>query len=171
MPSTTVIPLATAAAAAGEVLQEFSDCRGVALRVDREKGVIHGVKLLGAVSKKGREYPQAVMARALPMYEGLRVNVDHVDPGQRPQPAGPHRTGQERRAAGRRPVRRLPLQPQARPGRADRLGCGERPAEPGLLARLPRPIAKRRRPHRGRLHRQGLVGGSCGQSSHDQWTV
>ena len=83
MPSTTVIPLATAAAAAGEVLQEYADNRGVALRVDREKGIIHGVKLLGAVSKKGREYPKAVMAKALPMYEGMRVNVDHVDPGQR----------------------------------------------------------------------------------------
>ena len=23
------------------------------------------------------------MAKALPLYEGMRVNVDHVDPGQR----------------------------------------------------------------------------------------
>jgi len=38
---------------------------------------------LGTVSKKGREYPRDVMAKALPMYEGMRVNVDHVDPGQR----------------------------------------------------------------------------------------
>jgi hypothetical protein len=41
------------------------------------------VKLLGTVSRKGRVYPPAVMAKALPMYEGMRVNVDHVDPGQR----------------------------------------------------------------------------------------
>ncbi len=65
------------------ILQEYSDNRGVALRVDRENGIIHGVKLLGAVSKKGREYPRDVMAKALPMYEGQRVNVDHVEPGQR----------------------------------------------------------------------------------------
>ena len=66
-----------------DVLQEYADNRGVTLRVDREKGVIPGVKLLGTVSKKGRAYPKEVMAKALPLYEGMRVNVDHVDPGQR----------------------------------------------------------------------------------------
>lgn len=65
------------------VLQEYSDNRGVALRVDRQRGIIQGVKLLGTVSKKGREYPPAVIAKAAPMYEGMRVNIDHVDPGQR----------------------------------------------------------------------------------------
>jgi hypothetical protein len=66
-----------------DVLQEYSDNRGVALRVDRGSGVIQGVKLLGTVSKKGREYPVSVIAKAAPMYEGMRVNIDHVDPGQR----------------------------------------------------------------------------------------
>ena len=66
-----------------DVLQEYSDNRGVALRVDRQRGMIQGVKLLGIVSKKGREYPPAVIAKAAPMYEGMRVNIDHVDPGQR----------------------------------------------------------------------------------------
>ena len=66
-----------------DVLQEYADNRGVALRVDREKGIIPGVKLLGTVSRKGRVYPKEVMAKALPLYEGMRVNVDHVDPGQR----------------------------------------------------------------------------------------
>ena len=72
-----------AGAAASDVLQEYADNRGVALRVDRVGGIIPGVKLLGCVSRKGREYPKEVMARALPLYEGMRVNVDHVDPGQR----------------------------------------------------------------------------------------
>ncbi len=66
-----------------DILQEYSDNRGVALRVDRQRGIIQGVKLLGTVSKKGREYPPAVIAKAAPMYEGMRVNIDHVDPGQR----------------------------------------------------------------------------------------
>ena len=70
-------------AAVETVLQEYSDNHGVALRVDRVAGIIPGVKLLGAVSKKGRVYPQEVMAKALPMYEGMVVNIDHVDPGQR----------------------------------------------------------------------------------------
>ena len=51
---------------AGEVLQEYSDNRGLALRVDRQQGVIAGVKLLGTTSKKGRHYPKEVMARACP---------------------------------------------------------------------------------------------------------
>jgi hypothetical protein len=65
------------------VLQEYADNRGVSLRTDRQQGVIPGVKLLGTVSRKGREYPKEVMAKALPLYEGMRVNIDHVDPGQR----------------------------------------------------------------------------------------
>ena len=66
-----------------EVLQEYCDNRGLPLKVDREHGVIQGVKLVGTVSKKGREYPKEVLAKAIPLYEGTRVNVDHVDPGQR----------------------------------------------------------------------------------------
>jgi hypothetical protein len=69
--------------AVGIILQEYADNRGQRLRVDRAAGVIHAVKLLGTVSKKGREYPRDVMAKALPMYEGIRVNVDHVEPGAR----------------------------------------------------------------------------------------
>ncbi len=65
------------------VLQEFSDNRGVALRVDRANGVIRGVKLLGTTSAKGRDYPVDVLRKAAAKYEGVKVNVDHVDPGQR----------------------------------------------------------------------------------------
>ncbi len=89
MPTTTAHPPRTdsacppAGTAASDVLQEYADNRGVQLRVDRERGIIPGVKLLGAVSRKGRQYPKEVMARALPLYEGMRVNIDHVDPGQR----------------------------------------------------------------------------------------
>jgi hypothetical protein len=82
MPTTTVHPH-DAEPPAADVLQEYADNRGATLRVDRERGIIAGVKLLGTVSRKGREYPPAVMAKALPLYEGMRVNVDHVDPGQR----------------------------------------------------------------------------------------
>jgi hypothetical protein len=76
-------PSPTTAESALDILQEYADNRGVTLRVDRERGVIAGVKLLGAVSRKGRLYPKEVMAKALPLYENMRVNIDHVDPGQR----------------------------------------------------------------------------------------
>jgi hypothetical protein len=66
-----------------ESIQEYADNAGARLRVDRTAGIIPSVKLLGRISKKGREYPAAVMAKALPLYEGMRVNIDHVDPNQR----------------------------------------------------------------------------------------
>jgi len=39
--------------------------------------VIRGVKLLGLTSSNGREYPKETVARAAPLYEGAKVNVDH----------------------------------------------------------------------------------------------
>jgi hypothetical protein len=47
-------------------------------RIDTEAGVIHGVRVLGKVSQNGREYTDAAMTQALPLYEGVKVNVDHV---------------------------------------------------------------------------------------------
>lgn len=38
---------------------------------------------MGTVSRKGREYPKEVLAKAIPLYEGTCVNVNHVEPGQR----------------------------------------------------------------------------------------
>jgi hypothetical protein len=60
-----------------EVIQEFVDSRGVKLAVDREAGFIRGVKILGLESKNGRTYPKETAARAVPLYEGSRVNIDH----------------------------------------------------------------------------------------------
>lgn len=65
------------------VFQEYADSSGQVLRVDREKGIIAGVKLLGTTSKKNREYPREVIAKAVPLYEGQVVNIDHVEAGQR----------------------------------------------------------------------------------------
>lgn len=47
--------------------------------IDREAGVIRGVKVLGRVSKNGREYSDKAMDDGVKLYEGLRVNVDHPD--------------------------------------------------------------------------------------------
>lgn len=48
-----------------------------ALKVDRDRGVIEGVKCLGRESKNGRVYSDKSMADALRLYEGADVNVDH----------------------------------------------------------------------------------------------
>ena len=39
-----------------DMLQEFCDSRGVSMRVDRQAGVIRGVKVLGLESRNGRTY-------------------------------------------------------------------------------------------------------------------
>jgi hypothetical protein len=67
----------------GNILREDCYNAGRTLKVNRETTTIAGVKLLGTVSAKGREYPREVIKRAMPLYEGRAVNVDHVDPGTR----------------------------------------------------------------------------------------
>jgi hypothetical protein len=49
------------------------------LRVDRNAGVIRGVKILGKESKNGRTYSSRAMNEAACLYEGAKVNVDHPD--------------------------------------------------------------------------------------------
>jgi hypothetical protein len=48
-------------------------------KVNREAGVVSGVRILGASSKNGREYSEAAMQQAATIYEGLGVNVNHPD--------------------------------------------------------------------------------------------
>jgi hypothetical protein len=68
-----------------DLLQEFCDSRGVAVRVDREAGVIRGVKVLGLESRNGRSYLPEALQQAAPLYEDAKVNVNHA----RGNPAGP----------------------------------------------------------------------------------
>ncbi len=58
---------------------EFVDSRGVHLKVNREKGVIEGVKILGLESANGRTYPKETIAKAATLYEGSKVNLNHPD--------------------------------------------------------------------------------------------
>jgi hypothetical protein len=60
-----------------ETLQEFSDSRGTALRVEASAGVIHGVKVLGLESRNGRTYLPQALEMAPTLYEGVKVNVNH----------------------------------------------------------------------------------------------
>lgn len=63
-------------------LLEYSTNRGLTLRVDRERGLIQGVKVLGLESQNGRSYQPRALSDAAKLYEGKPVNVDHVE-GQR----------------------------------------------------------------------------------------
>ncbi|TWT85584.1 hypothetical protein Pla123a_03910 [Posidoniimonas polymericola] len=58
-------------------LQEFVDSRDQPLRLDRAASVLRGVKLLGLQSRNQREYREDALRRAMTLYEGARVNVNH----------------------------------------------------------------------------------------------
>lgn len=60
-----------------ESLLEYADCKGLSLRIDRERGIVRGVKILGLDSRNGRTYAADAVARARELYEGAKVNVNH----------------------------------------------------------------------------------------------
>lgn len=47
------------------------------LEVDAEKGVIRGVRILGLQSANQRDYLREAVTKAIPMYEGRQVNLNH----------------------------------------------------------------------------------------------
>ncbi len=49
------------------------------ITVDRESGVIRGVRILGRESKNGRTYSERALREAKDFYEGIKVNIDHPD--------------------------------------------------------------------------------------------
>jgi hypothetical protein len=46
-------------------------------RVDEGAGIVRGVRVLGGSSLNGRTYPRTTMQRALGLYEGCKVFLDH----------------------------------------------------------------------------------------------
>lgn len=50
---------------------------GVAKRIDEDYGVLMRVRVLGLESKNGRRYSAEAVRRAIPLYEGIGVFVDH----------------------------------------------------------------------------------------------
>jgi len=65
-----------------QYLQEYTHVSDHPLRVDRRAAIIHDVKLLGLRSRNGRIYRAEALREALPLYEGVKVNVNH--PGGHP---------------------------------------------------------------------------------------
>lgn len=62
--------------------QLFEIVQSRELRVDREQGVIHGVRILGPNSLNGRRYLAEAVRRAVPLYEGRAVNLNHPRNGE-----------------------------------------------------------------------------------------
>ncbi len=64
-----------------QLLQEYVNSRGVAMSVDREVGILRGVKLIGLESRNGRRYRESALALAATLYEEAKVNVNHPKEG------------------------------------------------------------------------------------------
>ena len=64
-----------------QFLQEYVNSRGVAMTVDREVGILRGVKLIGLESRNGRRYRESALATAATLYEEAKVNVNHPKEG------------------------------------------------------------------------------------------
>ncbi|MDO4549659.1 MAG: hypothetical protein Q4C96_00230 [Planctomycetia bacterium] len=60
-----------------QVLHEYVHSHGVTMRVNREEGIIHGVKILGLESRNGRNYAPEALDEATIFYEGAKVNINH----------------------------------------------------------------------------------------------
>jgi len=69
-----------------ETLVEAFGDSGTTLTVNRESGVISGVKILGLESLNGRSYLPEAARNAVSLYEGAKVNVDHPARGKEREP-------------------------------------------------------------------------------------
>jgi hypothetical protein len=52
-------------------------------KIDRDAGIIRGVRVIGLESKNGRRYLKEAVLAAAPLYEGARVYLDHQEKGER----------------------------------------------------------------------------------------
>jgi len=59
-----------------EKIREYALTQGT-LRADRVTGTIRDCKLCGLTSSNGRTYPASTLQKALPLYEGAKVNINH----------------------------------------------------------------------------------------------
>lgn len=63
------------------------------LSVDRDRGIIKNIKIIGFNSQNGRKYTPESLKEAVPMYEGIKVNIDHPEKGPTQQRSSHDRFG------------------------------------------------------------------------------
>lgn len=61
-----------------QIFHEYSAGDASPMTNDSDSGLISGVKILGLTSRNGRVYPPEVLREAAPLYEGAKVNINHV---------------------------------------------------------------------------------------------
>ena len=58
-------------------LNEAIQASDASTRIDREKGIIYGVRVISHESRNGRHYLPEALRAAIPLYEGKSVRFDH----------------------------------------------------------------------------------------------
>jgi hypothetical protein len=56
---------------------EYVSSRDSGVTIDREQGLIRGVRILGIESRNRRQYPAAIIKEAIALYEGCPVHISH----------------------------------------------------------------------------------------------
>lgn len=62
-----------------ENIREYTNTARRDVRVDADAGILYGVKIIGCRSRNGREYPNDILCKAIPLYEKTKVNLDHPE--------------------------------------------------------------------------------------------
>ena len=60
-------------------LQEYVSAPQHQGRIDRRRGIISGVKILGLTSRNNRRYPLETLDAAIPLYQNAKVNLNHPE--------------------------------------------------------------------------------------------
>lgn len=60
-------------------LQEYVTAPRHQGRIDRRRGIISGVKILGLTSRNNRRYPLETLEAAIPLYQNAKVNLNHPE--------------------------------------------------------------------------------------------
>ena len=60
-------------------LQEYVSAPQYQGRIDRRRGIISGVKILGLTSRNNRRYPLETLEAAIPLYQNAKVNLNHPE--------------------------------------------------------------------------------------------
>ncbi len=68
-----------------ENMYEYTFSRPGDLRIDRDRGILHGVKVLGFHSRNGRRYTSECLSESASLYENAKVNINHVESGVHPR--------------------------------------------------------------------------------------
>lgn len=62
-----------------EIIREYVASQPHHVKIDRSRGILYGVKILGTTSKNHRTYPIETLKKAIPLYENAKVNLNHPE--------------------------------------------------------------------------------------------